>query len=115
MGLLDGTTAGRSGADQDGDGRVPLTTAVAASGWVSVTGRFTARRAENGDIVLRAQYGTGDPATLVRITCEASGVREGFQNADYFAGEFQARCLGKVPTWNRQKGELTLNPVAVFL
>jgi hypothetical protein len=101
--------------DQDGDGRVPLTAIGVASAFVSITGRFTARRAENGDIVLRAQYGTGRPAAQVRITCEAAGVREGFQNAEYFTGEFQARCLGKVPTWNRERGELTLNPIAIFL
>ncbi|MFF8968301.1 hypothetical protein [Streptomyces sp. NPDC014995] len=101
--------------DQGGDGRVPLTAIGVASAFVSVTGRFTARRAENGDIVLRAQYGTGEPAAQVRITCEAAGVREGFQNAEYFTGEFQARCLGKVPTWNRERGELTLNPIAIFL
>ena len=29
-------------------------------------------------------------------------------------GEFQARCLGKVRTWNRTRGELTLDPIAVF-
>lgn len=101
--------------DQGGDGRVPLTAIGVATAFVSITGLFTARRAENGDIVLRAQYGTGQPAAQVRITCEAAGVREGFQNAEYFTGEFQARCLGKVPTWNRERGELTLNPIAIFL
>ncbi|MFF5184812.1 hypothetical protein ACFY30_13660 [Streptomyces sp. NPDC000345] len=102
-------------AEQGGEGRVPLTAIGVATAFVSVTGLFTARRAENGDIVLRAQYGGGDPAAQVRITCEAAGVREGFQNAEYFTGEFQARCLGKVPTWNRERGELTLNPIAIFL
>lgn len=101
--------------EQGGDGRVPLTAIGVATAFVSVTGLFTARPAENGDIVLRARYGTGEPAAQVRITCEASGVREGFQNAAYFTGEFQARCPGKVPTWNRENGELTLNPIAVFL
>ncbi|MFI2435633.1 hypothetical protein [Streptomyces sp. NPDC018693] len=100
--------------ERGGDSRVELTSLGVASA-LSITGRFTARRAENGDIELRARYGTGQPAAQVSITCEASGVREGFQNADYFTGEFQARCLGKVPTWNRERGELKLNPIAVFL
>ncbi|MEU9665761.1 hypothetical protein ACIP6Q_11335 [Streptomyces bobili] len=102
-------------ADRGGDRSVPLTAVGVGSAFVSVTGLFTARRAENGDIELRARYGTGEPAAQVRITCEAAGVREGFQNTEYFTGEFQARCLGKVPTWNRERGELTLNPIAVFL
>ncbi|MFD7130210.1 hypothetical protein [Streptomyces sp. NPDC059894] len=101
--------------DQGGDGRVPLTAVGVASAFVSVTGRFTAVRAENDDIVLSARYGTGLPPARVRIVCEAAGVREGFHNPDYFTGEFQARCLGKVPTWNRERGELTLNPIAIFL
>lgn len=96
--------------------RVPLTSVAVVSAFVSVTGRFTAdRSAETGDIVLRAPYGDGPRPAHVRVTCEAAGVREGFQNAEYFTGEFQARCLGKVQTWNSETGELSLNPVAIFL
>ncbi|MFD5709022.1 hypothetical protein ACFWHW_01275 [Streptomyces pharetrae] len=95
--------------------RVPLTSVAVVSAFVSVTGRFTARRSDNGDIVLRAPYGDGPRPAHVRVTCEAAGVREGFQNAEYFTGEFQARCLGKVQTWNSETGELSLNPVAIFL
>jgi hypothetical protein len=94
---------------------VPLTSVAVVSAFVSVTGRFTARRSDNGDIVLRAPYGDGPRPAHVRVTCEAAGVREGFQNAEYFTGEFQARCLGKVQTWNSETGELSLNPVAIFL
>ncbi|AIR98127.1 hypothetical protein [Streptomyces glaucescens] len=96
-------------------GRVPLTSVAVVSAFVSVTGRFTARRSDSGDIVLRAPYGDGPGPAHVRVTCEAAGVREGFQNAEYFTGEFQARCLGKVQTWNGETGELSLNPVAIFL
>ncbi|MEV5881381.1 hypothetical protein AB0L74_01350 [Streptomyces sp. NPDC052020] len=98
-----------------GEDRVPLTAVAVVSAFVSVTGLFSARRSDSGDIVLSAPYGDGEPRARVRITCEAAGVREGFQNAEYFTGEFQARCLGKVQTWNRGTGELTLNPVAIFL
>ncbi|MCF4138093.1 hypothetical protein L1856_17255 [Streptomyces sp. Tue 6430] len=42
-------------------------------------------------------------------------VREGFQGAEYFTGESQARCPGKVPAWNRERGEPAPDPVAVFL
>ncbi|MFD9073956.1 hypothetical protein ACFVZ2_28605, partial [Streptomyces lasiicapitis] len=42
-------------------------------------------------------------------------IREEFLHEDdYFSGEFQARCLGKVRTWNREAGELTLDAVAIF-
>ncbi|MEV5430992.1 hypothetical protein [Streptomyces sp. NPDC052701] len=98
--------------ERDGSGRVPLTAVM--SEFVSVTGRFTALASDGGDIVLRAPYGEGRPPAHVRITCEAAWVREGFQDAEYFTGEFQARCLGKVRTWNRTRGELTLDPIAIF-
>ncbi|MGV9555236.1 hypothetical protein [Streptomyces sp. NPDC003522] len=102
-------------ADRGGDRGVPLTAVGVGSAFVPVTGLFTARRASDGDIVLSARYGTADPAARGRITCEAAGVREGFQNAEYVTGQFQARCLGRVPTWNRERGGLTLNPIAVLL
>ncbi|MEU3284038.1 hypothetical protein OG739_11890 [Streptomyces longwoodensis] len=98
-----------------GDGRVPLSSLGVVSAFVSVTGTFTARRSQSGDIVLRAPYGPGRQDARVRITCEAAGVREGFAHEEYFTGEFQARCLGKVQTWNGEKGELRVNPVAIFL
>ncbi|MFE0643346.1 hypothetical protein ACFW2Y_17285 [Streptomyces sp. NPDC058877] len=40
----------------------------------------------------------------VRITCEAPGVRGGFENAECSTGELRARCPGKVPTWNSERG-----------
>lgn len=92
--------------------RVPLSAVM--SEFVSVTGRFTARSSGNGDIVLRARYGTSEPPAHVKITCAAAGVREEFQDEEYFTGEFQARCLGKVRTWNRERGELTLDAIAIF-
>ncbi|MFH8973994.1 hypothetical protein [Streptomyces sp. NPDC017890] len=105
-----------SDALADRGDRIPLTSVEVMSAFVSVTGRFTAgRTSDSGDIVLRAPYGDGPRPAHVRITCEAAGVREGFQNAEYFTGEFQARCLGKVQTWNRETGELSFNPVAIFL
>ncbi|MER6633645.1 hypothetical protein ABT301_36450 [Streptomyces sp. NPDC000987] len=84
------------------------------SEFVWVTARFTASRPEGGDIVLRAGYGDGRPAHI-RMTCAVRDVREQFRDEEYSDGiEFQARCLGKVRSWNRQARELTLDPVAIF-
>ncbi|MFG2131590.1 hypothetical protein ACGFNV_27750 [Streptomyces sp. NPDC048751] len=94
------------------DGRVPLSAVM--SDWVSVTARFTARRTESGDVVLRARYGTGEPAAHVKITCAEAEGRGEFRDEDYYTGEFPARCLGKVRTWDPRRGELTLDPVAIF-
>ncbi|WP_030571589.1 hypothetical protein [Streptomyces aureocirculatus] len=95
------------------DERVPLSAVM--SEFVSVTGRFTARRVGGDAVVLRARYGDGDPPAHVRISCAADGIRAEFLHEDdYFSGEFQARCLGKVRTWNRAAGELTLDAVAIF-
>jgi hypothetical protein len=97
-----------------GESEVALTAVVTETEVVSVTGRFTARASDGGDIVLRARYGGGEPPAHVEITCEAAGVREEFRGDEYVGGEFQARCLGKVRTWNRTTGELALDPVAIF-
>ncbi|MFF1599351.1 hypothetical protein ACFVYV_17920 [Streptomyces mirabilis] len=43
-----------------------------------------------------------------------AGNRPEFRNEDYYTGEFQARCLGKVRTWISGTGELTLDPIAIF-
>ncbi|MEU9410053.1 hypothetical protein AB0E08_30795 [Streptomyces sp. NPDC048281] len=84
--------------------------------FVWVTGRFTARRLGDRTLVLRAGYGTApDETAHVRMACAVSGVREEFRDEEYPDGvEFQARCLGKVRSWNRQARELTLDPLAVF-
>ncbi|GGO44697.1 hypothetical protein [Streptomyces lasiicapitis] len=98
--------------DSDDDG---VALSAVMSEFVSVTGRFTARRVGGDEVVLRARYGSGDPPAHVRVTCAADGIREEFLHEDdYFSGEFQARCLGKVRTWNREAGELTLDAVAIF-
>lgn len=94
------------------DGHVPLSAVMTE--WVSVTGRFTARRTDSGDVELRARYGTGEPAAHVKITCAEAEGRGEFRDEAYYTGEFQARCLGKVRTWDRHTGELTLDPVAIF-
>jgi hypothetical protein len=99
----------RDGPD---DGRVPLSAVMTE--WVSVTARFTARRIDNGDVELRARYGTGLPIAHLKITCAESEGRGEFRDEAYYTGEFQARCLGKVRTWDRESGELTLDPVAIF-
>ncbi|MFI6083430.1 hypothetical protein ACIBBB_21025 [Streptomyces sp. NPDC051217] len=100
-------TMRESGADE-------ASLSAVMSEFVSVTGRFTARSSSGGEVVLRARYGNAEPPSHVKIICESTGVREGFQHEEYFSGEFQARCLGKVKTWNREAGELTLDAVAIF-
>ncbi|MCF3135183.1 hypothetical protein [Streptomyces olivochromogenes] len=85
------------------------------SEFVWVTARFTARRPNGGDIVLRAGYGDPEEPAHIKITCAVRDVREEFHDEEYSDGvEFQARCLGKVRSWNRQARELTLDPVAIF-
>ncbi|WP_282692911.1 hypothetical protein [Streptomyces sp. CC208A] len=94
-------------------GSVPLTSV--RGHYVSVSGLFTVRRTDSGDVVLRARYGSGDPPAHVKITCEKSWVREEFRVDDYSADEeFPATCLGRVRTWNSTTGELTLDPVSIF-
>ncbi|WP_324789481.1 hypothetical protein [Streptomyces sp. H51] len=91
---------------------IALSDVMSEFGWV--TARFTASRPEGGDIVLRAGHGDGRPAHI-RVTCAVRDVREQFRDEEYSDGiEFQARCLGKVRSWNRQARELTLDAVAVF-
>ncbi|MFE5815138.1 hypothetical protein [Streptomyces sp. NPDC056479] len=94
-------------------GGTPLT--AARGTYVSVSGLFTVRR-EGEDVVLRARYGTGEPRAQVKITCEASRVREEEFRVDSFSAdeEFPATCLGRVRTWNGTTGELTLDPISVF-
>ncbi|MET9442835.1 hypothetical protein [Streptomyces sp. NPDC006610] len=94
------------------DGRIPLS--AVTTEWVSVTGRFTASRTENGDVLLRARYGTGEPAAHVVVICHEAEGRGEFRNPDYYQGEFQARCLGMVRTWIPERRELTLDPLAIF-
>lgn len=95
----------------DGEGRVPLTAVMGH--YVSVSGLFTVRKVDSGDLVLRARYGSGEPAAHVKITCERSGVREEVDRAS--ADEaFPATCLGRVRSWNGTTRDLTLDPVSVF-
>ncbi|MGW1888852.1 hypothetical protein ACWCP6_01130 [Streptomyces sp. NPDC002004] len=97
---------------EEGTDQVALSTIT--SEFVSVTGRFTARATSSGDVVLTAPYGEGMSAARVRITCLQAGIEEELQNEEYYEGEFEARCLGKVRTWNPEAGELTLDAVAIF-
>ncbi|GGZ11123.1 hypothetical protein [Streptomyces poonensis] len=111
--LIPNRALGENLRDRGDAHRAPVSAAAAVSAFVLVNGRFSAQKLDNDDIVLCARYGRGEPPAQVRIPCEADGLLEG-QNPDYLNGEFQARCLARVHTWNRETGELTLNPVAVF-
>lgn len=73
--------------------------------YVSLHGRF-----EVGD-------GTGDQAVLlapvgsarVRVECDRASLRDTLP-----PGQFNARCLGKVQSWNAETGEIVVLPVVVF-
>lgn len=83
--------------------------------FVSVSGLFTVRRTDAGDVVLRARYGSDAQPAHVKITCEAAWVREEFRVDSYSPDEeFPATCLGRVRTWNGTTGELTLDPISIF-
>ncbi|AVH59011.1 MULTISPECIES: hypothetical protein [Streptomyces] len=98
--------------DAEGGQEAPLT--AVRSDYVSVSGLFTVRRADGGDVVLRARYGSSEPAAQVKITCEEAWGRPEFRVDRYSDGEFPATCLGLVRTWNGATGELTLDPVSIF-
>ncbi|WP_409472432.1 hypothetical protein [Streptomyces sp. HC307] len=103
-------------ADAAADGTVRFGMALSALrlAYVSVTGDFTARRPENGDVQLRARYGSGEPPAHVEIICDESAGRGDFRKERYHRGQFTARCLGKARGWDAQTGELSLDPVAIF-
>lgn len=97
------------------DGSSAPLTAVRRT-YISISGLFTVRRADGGDVVLRARYGSGEPPAHVKITCEESWVREEFRVDSYSADEeFPATRLGRVRAWNPETSELTLDPVSIFL
>ncbi|MBG0855659.1 hypothetical protein I2W78_28385 [Streptomyces spinoverrucosus] len=97
------------------DGQVPLSALRRLEAYVSVSGDFTAARLPNGDVQLRARYGTGEPAAHVEIICDETEGRGDFRKERYYRGKkIAARCLGRVQGWDEQTGELTLDPLAIF-
>ncbi|MFF0373942.1 hypothetical protein [Actinoplanes missouriensis] len=79
--------------------------------YVSVRGTFR-MAAESGDtVIFEAPCGERQDGGVVQalFRCSGSGIRR-----DVPEGEFQARCLGKVQTWDRQREKLIIDPIAIF-
>ncbi|MEV6589465.1 hypothetical protein [Streptomyces acidicola] len=106
----DGALADRMRESHTGEAAL---TAVPPEHFVSVTGLFSGSPADGLGIVLRAPYGDGEPAAHVKISCESDWVRREIMVGRYYGKTFQARCLGQVLDWDA--GELTLEPIAIFL
>jgi hypothetical protein len=78
--------------------------------FVSVEGRFRAGPEDGTGFVMRAHYESqGQPAQL-KVPLAAEGLRIDRM----YDGEFQARCLGKMTTWNAETREVTLDAIAIF-
>ncbi|GLY55039.1 hypothetical protein [Lentzea sp. NBRC 102530] len=72
--------------------------------YVSLHGRF---EVGDGDdpAVLHAPVGDG----RVRVECDTASLRDTLP-----PGQFNARCLGRVQSWNAATGEIVVLPVVVF-
>lgn len=73
--------------------------------YVSLHGRFELDRETADKAVLLARVGEH----RVRVECDSSSLRDTLP-----PGQFNARCLGKVQSWDAAKGEIVVLPVAVF-
>ncbi|HEX7302473.1 hypothetical protein [Lentzea sp.] len=71
--------------------------------YVSLHGRFEA--GEGDSVVLVAPVGEH----RVRVECDRASLRDTLP-----PGQFNARCLGKVQSWNAATGEIVVLPVVVF-
>ncbi|MFD4640725.1 hypothetical protein ACFWN2_25645 [Lentzea sp. NPDC058436] len=72
--------------------------------YVSLHGRFEAS-ADEDPAVLIAPVGEH----RVRVECDRASLRDTLP-----PGQFNARCLGKVQSWNAATGEIVVLPVVVF-
>jgi archaellum component FlaF (FlaF/FlaG flagellin family) len=73
--------------------------------YVSLHGRFQLDGGTDEKAVLLAP---GGPAR-VRVECDRASLRDTLP-----PGQFNARCLGKVQSWNAETGEIVVLPVVVF-
>jgi hypothetical protein len=73
--------------------------------YVSLHGRFELTDGTDGNLVLHAPVGEH----RVRVECDRGSLRDTMP-----PGQFNARCLGKVQSWNAGTGEIVVLPVVVF-
>lgn len=73
--------------------------------YVSLHGRFELGEGTEDKAVLLAPVG----AAKVRVECDRASLRDTVP-----PGQFNARCLGKVQSWNPETGEIVVLPVVVF-
>lgn len=73
--------------------------------YVSLHGRFELAEGSDDKAVLLAPVGQH----RVRVECDRASLRDTLP-----PGQFNARCLGKVQSWNAVTGEIVVLPVVVF-
>ncbi|PWK84654.1 hypothetical protein C8D88_108270 [Lentzea atacamensis] len=73
--------------------------------YVSLRGRFQLDGGTDEKAVLLAPAGKH----CVRVECDRASLRDTLP-----PGQFNARCLGKVQSWNAETGEIVVLPVVVF-
>ncbi|GAB2841848.1 hypothetical protein [Lentzea nigeriaca] len=73
--------------------------------YVSLHGRFELGDGTDSKAVLLAPVGSA----RVRVECDRASLRDTLP-----PGQFNARCLGKVQSWNAETGEVVVLPVVVF-
>lgn len=73
--------------------------------YVSLHGRFELGDGTDDKAVLLAPVGNA----RVRLECDHASLRDTLP-----PGQFNARCLGKVQSWNAETGEIVVLPVVVF-
>lgn len=73
--------------------------------YVSLHGRFELGDGTDDKAVLLAPVGDA----RVRVECDRASLRDSLP-----PGQFNARCLGKVQSWNAAAGEIVVLPVVVF-
>jgi hypothetical protein len=81
--------------------------------YVLARGGFEAGAASGASsTVFLAPYGNGGatgPSPAIRVRCANSGLRGEIPD-----GRFWARCLGTVQGWDRDTGQLVIDPIAIF-
>ncbi|TWP48190.1 hypothetical protein FKR81_29900 [Lentzea tibetensis] len=74
--------------------------------YVSLDGRFELSERTGDSVVLLAPIGE----QRVRVECDDKGLRD----TRVPGGLFNARCIGKVQSWNAATGEIVVLPVVIF-
>ncbi|EWC59088.1 hypothetical protein UO65_5640 [Actinokineospora spheciospongiae] len=76
--------------------------------YVLLKGRFRLVGTEDGRTTLVAPYGTA--GAHVRLDCRTESLRR----EDIPPDAFKAQALGRVQSWNAERGELLVRPIALF-